>query len=45
MLTVNGSGFVPGSQISFNLINEATTFVSATQLTTFISASANRHRE
>jgi hypothetical protein len=38
-LTVNGSGFVPGSQISFNLINEATTFVSATQLTTFISAS------
>jgi len=39
-LTVNGSGFVPGSQISFNLINVATTFVSATQLTSFISASA-----
>ena len=39
-LTVNGGGFVPGSQISFNLINVATTFVSATQLTSFISASA-----
>jgi hypothetical protein len=42
-LTVNGSGFVPGpqgSQISFNLNNVSTTFVSATQLTASIPASA-----
>jgi DNA-binding beta-propeller fold protein YncE len=39
-LMVNGSGFVPGSVISFNLNNIATTFVSTTQLTAFISPSA-----
>jgi hypothetical protein len=44
-LTVNGSGFVPasqnspGSQVTFNLVPVATTFVSATQLTAFILAS------
>lgn len=44
-LTVNGSGFVqasqnsPGSQVTFNLVPAATTFVSATQLTAFILAS------
>ena len=45
-LTVNGSGFVPasqappGSQISFNLLNMSTTFVSSTQLTAFIPTSS-----
>lgn len=45
-LTVNGSGFVPasqnspGSQVTFNLVKVATTFVSPTQLTAFILASA-----
>jgi 6-phosphogluconolactonase (cycloisomerase 2 family) len=39
-LTVNGSGFVQGSQVSFNLNNETTTFVNSTQLTASIPASA-----
>ena len=39
-LTVNGSGFVQGSQVSFHLINVSTTFVNTTQLTAFIPASA-----
>jgi len=39
-LTVNGSGFVQGSQVSFNANNVATTFVSFTQLTAAIPASA-----
>ena len=48
-LTVNGSAFVapssgppasPGSLISFGLVNEPTTFVSSTQLTAAIPASA-----
>jgi 6-phosphogluconolactonase (cycloisomerase 2 family) len=48
-LTVNGSAFVapasgppasPGSVISFGLVNEPTTFVSSTQLTAAIPASA-----
>jgi trimeric autotransporter adhesin len=44
-LTVNGSGFVPpsqnsaGSQVTFNLVHAATTFVSPTQLTAFVLAS------
>jgi hypothetical protein len=37
---VNGSGFVQGSQVSFNLNNVPTTFVSSTQLTALIPASA-----
>ncbi len=39
-LTVNGSGFVQGSQVSFNLNNVTTTFVSSSQLTAAIPASA-----
>ncbi len=39
-LTVNGSGFVPASQVSFNLNNVSTTFVNSTQLTASIPASA-----
>ena len=39
-LTVNGSGFVSGSIVSFNLNNVATSFVSATQLTASIPMSA-----
>lgn len=39
-LTVNGSGFVQGSQVSFNSNNVVTTFVSSTQLTAAIPASA-----
>jgi len=39
-LTVNGTGFVQGSQVSFNLNNMATSFVSSTQLTALIPASA-----
>jgi hypothetical protein len=37
---VNGSGFVQGSLVSFQLINVATTFVSSSQLTAFILPSA-----
>jgi 6-phosphogluconolactonase (cycloisomerase 2 family) len=46
ILTVNGSGFAqgsqsaPGSQVSFNLNNVLTTFVSPTQLTAQIPMSA-----
>ena len=40
ILTVNGSGFVPVSQVSFNLNNVSTTFVNSTQLTASIPASA-----
>ena len=39
-LTVNGSGFVQGSQANFNLNNVPTTFVNSTQLTAAIPASA-----
>ncbi len=39
-LTVNGSGFVQGSLVSFNLNNVSTTFVNSTQLTASIPASA-----
>jgi 6-phosphogluconolactonase (cycloisomerase 2 family) len=39
-LTVNGSGFVQGSQVSFNLNNVTSTFVNSTQLTASIPASA-----
>ena len=39
-LTVNGSGFVQGSQVTFNLNNMSTTLVNSTQLTAFIPASA-----
>jgi 6-phosphogluconolactonase (cycloisomerase 2 family) len=39
-LTVNGSGFVQGSQVSFNMNNVPTTLVSSTQLTASIPASA-----
>jgi 6-phosphogluconolactonase (cycloisomerase 2 family) len=39
-LTVNGSGFVQGSQVSFNMNNVSTTFVNSTQLTAAIPASA-----
>jgi hypothetical protein len=39
-LTVNGSGFVQGSQVSFNANNVVTTFVSSTQLTAAIPAGA-----
>lgn len=39
-LIVNGSNFVSGSQVSFNLTNVATTFVSSSQLTALISASS-----
>ncbi len=39
-LAVNGSGFVQGSQVSFNLNNASTTFVNSTQLTASIPASA-----
>jgi 6-phosphogluconolactonase (cycloisomerase 2 family) len=39
-LTVNGSGFVQGSQVSFNLNNVSTTLVNSTQLTALIPASA-----
>jgi hypothetical protein len=38
-LTVNGTGFVSGSTVSFNGVVRTTTFVSATQLTAFILAS------
>ncbi|MDO7854295.1 choice-of-anchor D domain-containing protein [Hymenobacter convexus] len=37
-LTVNGSGFVAGTVVSFNGTDRATTFVSATQLTAAILA-------
>ncbi len=39
-LTVNGSGFVPGSQVTFNLNKVPTTFINSTQLTASIPASA-----
>ncbi len=39
-LTVNGSGFVQGSQVTFNLNSVPTTFVSASQLTANIALSA-----
>ena len=39
-LTVNGSGFVQGSIVSFNLISMTTTFVNSGQLTAAIPASA-----
>jgi 6-phosphogluconolactonase (cycloisomerase 2 family) len=39
-LMVNGSGFVQGSQVSFNQMNVPTTFVTSTQLTASIPASA-----
>ncbi|UOQ96963.1 choice-of-anchor D domain-containing protein [Hymenobacter sp. 5317J-9] len=38
-LTVNGSSFVSGAVVSFNGVDRATTFVSATQLTAAILAS------
>jgi hypothetical protein len=37
-LTVNGTGFVPSSKIRWNSIDRPTTFVSATQLRTALSA-------
>ncbi len=39
-LIVKGSGFVPGSQVTFDLNDASTTFVSSTQLTASIAASA-----
>jgi hypothetical protein len=39
-LTVNGTGFYNGSVVSFNGTNLTTTFVSATQLTAAVPASA-----
>lgn len=39
-LTVNGSGFAQGAQVTFNLNNVPTAFVSSTQLTAAIPASA-----
>jgi 6-phosphogluconolactonase (cycloisomerase 2 family) len=39
-LAVNGTGFVQGSQVTFNLNNVATTFVNSSQLTAAIPASA-----
>jgi hypothetical protein len=39
-LTVNGSGFVQSSQVSFNSNNVLTTLVSSTELTALIPASA-----
>lgn len=39
-LTVNGTGFYSGSVVSFNGTNLTTTFVSATQLTAAVPASA-----
>ncbi len=39
-LTVNGSGFVPGSQVMFNLNTVATTYLNSTELTATIPASS-----
>ncbi len=39
-LTVNGTGFLQSSQVSFNLNNMSTSFVSSTQLTALIPAGA-----
>ncbi|MGH9776880.1 MAG: IPT/TIG domain-containing protein, partial [Candidatus Acidiferrales bacterium] len=39
-LTINGTNFVPASVVSFGGAARSTTFVSATQLTAAISASA-----
>ncbi|MCC3152020.1 DUF4394 domain-containing protein [Hymenobacter sp. BT770] len=38
-LTVNGTGFISGSSVSFNGVARTTTFVSATQVTAAIPAS------
>jgi hypothetical protein len=38
-LTVNGSGFIAGSQVQWNGANRVTTFISTTQLTAAILAS------
>ena len=38
-LTVNGSGFIPGSTVRWNAASRATTFVGSTQLTAAIPAS------
>jgi hypothetical protein len=38
-LTVNGSGFIASSQVTFNGMARSTTFVSSTQLTAALSAS------
>lgn len=40
VLTVTGSGFVPSSQVSFNLLNVPTTVITSTQLIATIPASA-----
>jgi 6-phosphogluconolactonase (cycloisomerase 2 family) len=40
VLTVNGAGFVQGSQVSFNLINVPTSLVNSTQLIALISSSS-----
>ena len=40
VLTVTGSGFVQGSQVSFNLVNVPTTLITSTQLIATIPASA-----
>ncbi len=39
-LTVSGTGFVPGSQVTFNLNNMTTNYVNSTELTATIPASA-----
>jgi hypothetical protein len=39
-LTVNGTNFVPGAQIKFNNVDRITFYVSSTQLTTQLPASA-----
>jgi hypothetical protein len=39
-LTITGSGFAPASQVSFNLNNVSTTYISTTQLQAAIPASA-----
>jgi len=39
-MTVNGTGFIPGAIINFNGGDQATTFVSATALTTLVRVSA-----
>ncbi len=37
-LTINGTGFIVGSQVKFNGVDRATTFVSATNLTIAVTA-------
>lgn len=39
-LTVNGTGFVPGSQVAWNGTSLAVSYVSASQLTVYVPASA-----